>query len=91
MIRILVNDPVAGTKTPAVVPDNVPIRTLLPELIKRIGKPLNNPLGNRIAYMLQKKEVGGGLRQLSENETLARAGVAEDEELILTFRVVMGP
>lgn len=90
MIRIMVSDPVAGTKTPAVVPEQAPMRTLMPELMKRIGKSLTDPQGNRISYMLQKKEVGGGLRQLSENETLAWAGVAEDEELTLTYRIIPG-
>jgi hypothetical protein len=90
MIRIMVKDPVAGTRTPAVVPEHAPMRTLIPELIKRLGKPLTDPRGNRISYTLQKSDPGGGLRLLGSGDTLSWAGVAEDEEMTLTYRIIPG-
>jgi len=90
MIRVIIHDPLSGTKTPAVVPENSPMRSLVPELAKRLGKPLTDPRGNRISYMMQKNEKGLGIRLLGPGDTLSSAGVAEDAELTLTYRIIPG-
>lgn len=90
MIRIIVNNPMDGTKRAAMVPEHADMRRLVSELVRRLGLPLVDHRGYRISYMLLKNEPGRGRRLLDSNDTLARVGVIEDEELILTYRIVAG-
>jgi len=90
MIRIIINNPINGTTRAAMVPERAPMRILMPELIRRLGLPPADPRGYPISYMLQKNEFGRGLRLLGPDDTLASAGIAEDETLTLTYRIVAG-
>jgi len=89
MIRIMIYDPMVEKRIPATVPEKAPMQTLIPALIDRINKPKKNERGDLISYMLQKREPGG-IRQLRPNETLASAGISEDEELTLTYKIIPG-
>jgi cytochrome P450 len=89
MIRVMIYDPMVESRIPATVPETAPMQKLIPALIDRIKKPKRNERGDMISYMLQKREPGG-IRQLRPTETLASAGVAEDEELTLTYKIVPG-
>ncbi len=78
--------PSGGTRT-AEVPDDVSVGDLLPELTTSLELPTTGPDGRPMGYRLDSKALG---RELREEETLAEAGVPEDDRLIMTADVTAG-
>jgi ubiquitin-protein ligase len=71
----------------AEVPDDVPVRELLPELTTSLELPTTDPDGRPMGYRLDSKALG---RELKEEETLSEAGVPADDRLILTADITAG-
>ena len=63
--------PSGGTRN-AEVPDDVPVKELLPELTTSLELPVTGPDGRAMSYRLDSKALG---RELKEEETLAAAGI----------------
>ncbi len=59
--------PAGGTQT-AEVPDDVPVRELMPELVSTLSLPTTGPDGRPMNYRMDSKALG---RELQEDETLA--------------------
>ncbi|MBE9507697.1 MAG: EsaB/YukD family protein [Chloroflexi bacterium] len=78
--------PAGGTRT-AEVPDDVPVKELLPELVSLLELPTTGPDGRPMSYRIDSKALG---RELQEEETLAEAEVPEDDRLMLTADVTAG-
>jgi len=78
--------PAGGTRT-AEVPDDVPVKELLPELVSLLELPTTGPDGRPMSYRIDSKALG---RELQENETLAEAQVPNDDRLMLTADVTAG-
>ena len=78
--------PAGGTRT-AEVPDDVPVRELLPELVSLLELPTTGPDGRPMSYRIDSKALG---RELQEEETLAEAEVPSDDRLMLTADVTAG-
>lgn len=78
--------PAGGTRT-AEVPDDVPVRELLPELVSLLELPTTGPDGRPMSYRIDSKALG---RELQEEETLAEAEVPTDDRLMLTADVTAG-
>lgn len=78
--------PAGGTRA-AEVPDDVPVRELVPELATSLELPTTGPDGRPISYRLDSKALG---RELQEDETLAGAGVPDDDRLIITADITAG-
>jgi hypothetical protein len=78
--------PAGGTRT-AEVPDDVPIKELMPELTTSLELPTMGPDGRPMGYRLDSKALG---RELQEDETLASAGVPADDRLMITADVTAG-
>ena len=78
--------PSGGTRT-AEVPDDVPVNELLPELTTSLELPTVGPDGRPMGYRIDSKALG---RELQEEETLASAGVPEEDRLMLTADVTAG-
>ena len=78
--------PSGGTRT-AEVPDDVEVKELIPELTTSLELPTTGPDGRPMGYRLDSKALG---RELQEDETLAEAGVPEDDRLILTADITAG-
>ena len=78
--------PSGGTRT-AEVPDDVPVRELIPELTTSLELPTTGPDGRPINYRLDSKALG---RELQEDETLGEAGVPEDDRIIITADITAG-
>jgi uncharacterized ubiquitin-like protein YukD len=78
--------PSGGTRT-AEVPDDVPVKELVPELTTSLELPSTGPDGRPISYRLDSKALG---RELQEDETLAEAGVPDDDRLIITADITAG-
>jgi len=78
--------PAGGTRT-AEVPDDVPVKELLPELVSLLELPTTGPDGRPMSYRVDSKALG---RELQEGETLAEAEVPNDDRLMLTADVTAG-
>ncbi len=78
--------PSGGTRN-AEVPDDVEVRELIPELTTSLELPTTGPDGRPMNYRLDSKALG---RELQEEETLAEAGIPEDDRLIITADVTAG-
>lgn len=78
--------PNGGAKT-AVLPDDVPTRELMAELISMLEMPTVGPDGRSMSYRLDSKALG---RELQEEETLAEADVPADDRLMLTADITAG-
>ena len=78
--------PAGGART-AEVPDDVPVHELLPELVAVLELPTVGPDGRPMGYRLDSKVLG---RELTEDETLAAAGVTADDRLIITADITAG-
>lgn len=78
--------PAGGTQT-AEVPDDVPVHELLPELVSALELPTTGPDGRSMGYRMDSKALG---RELQDEETLASAGVPDNDNLMLTADITAG-
>ena len=78
--------PAGGSRT-AEVPNDVPVRELLPELASTLQLPTTGPDGRPMNYRMDSKALG---RELREDETLQVAGVPQNDRLMLTADVTAG-
>lgn len=78
--------PTGGSRT-AEVPNDVPVRELLPELTSSLQLPTTGPDGRPMSYRMDSKALG---RELREEETLEAAGVPQNDRLMLTTDVTAG-
>jgi hypothetical protein len=78
--------PSGGSRT-AEVPDDVPVKELLPELTTSLALPVTGPDGRPISYRIDSKALG---RELLEDETLAAAGVPAEDRLMITADITAG-
>jgi hypothetical protein len=78
--------PSGGSRT-AEVPDDVVVKELIPELTTSLELPTTGPDGRPMGYRLDSKALG---RELQEEETLAEAGVPEEDRLVVTADVTAG-
>ena len=78
--------PAGGSRT-AEVPNDVPVRELLPELATTLELPTTGPDGRPMNYRMDSKALG---RELREEETLQAAGVPQNDRLMLTADVTAG-
>jgi hypothetical protein len=78
--------PAGGTRT-AEIPDDVPVKELMPELTTSLELPTTGPDGRPMGYRLDSKALG---RELQEEETLEEAGVPAEDRLMITADVTAG-
>ncbi|CAG0946436.1 hypothetical protein ANRL1_03009 [Anaerolineae bacterium] len=78
--------PAGGART-AEVPDDVPVRKLLPELISVLELPTTGPDGRPMGYRVDSKALG---RELRESETLKDAKIPQNDRLMITADVTAG-
>jgi len=72
--------------TPVELPDDVPMRRLIPALVTKMSLPTLQA-GNAIVYKLDHKSSG---RRLGDDDTLVSAGVRQDDILTLLPEVTVG-
>ena len=77
----------SGGARAAEIPDDVPLRELMPELASLLELPTVGPDGRPMGYRLDSKALG---RELKENETLSTAGIPENDRLMLTADITAG-
>jgi ubiquitin-protein ligase len=77
----------SGGARAAEMPDDIPVSELLPELTSLLELPTSGPDGRPMSYRIDSKSLG---RELKENETLADAGIPENDRLMLTTDITAG-
>ncbi len=77
----------SGGACAAEVPDDVSVRELMTEFTSLLQLPTVGPDGRPMAYRLDSKALG---RELKEDETLAAAGIPENDRLMLTADITAG-
>jgi hypothetical protein len=77
----------SGGSRNAEVPDDVAVKDLLPELTTSLELPTTGPDGRPMSYRLDSKALG---RELKEEETLAAAGIPQNDRLMMTADVTAG-
>jgi len=77
----------SGGSRAAEVPDDVPVKELIPELSTSLELPTTGPDGRPINYRLDSKALG---RELQEDETLSGAGVPANDRLMITADITAG-
>ncbi|MDO9130542.1 MAG: EsaB/YukD family protein [Anaerolineales bacterium] len=85
-ISVTIVLPSGGSRN-AEVPDDVPVKELLPELTTSLELPVTGPDGHPMSYRLDSKALG---RELKEDETLSQAGIPENDRLMITTDVTAG-
>ena len=85
-IKVIIYDPTGSKKTPVELPDDVPMRRLIPALVTKMGLPTNQG-ANPITYRLDHRTSG---KRLSDTESLSEAGIGEDDILSLFPEVTAG-
>jgi ubiquitin-protein ligase len=77
----------SGGARVAEIPDDVPVRDLMAELTSLLKLPTVGPDGRPMGYRLDSKALG---RELGESETLAEAGIPQNDHLMLTADITAG-
>ncbi len=85
-LNITIILPSGGARN-ADIPDDVPVRDLMTELASLLQLPTVGPDGRPMGYRLDSKGLG---RELKESETLATAGVPDNDRLMLTADITAG-
>jgi ubiquitin-protein ligase len=78
--------PSGGART-AEVPDDVPVHDLLSEFTSLLQLPTVGPDGRPMSYRIDSKGLG---RELKDDETLASAGIPNNDRLMLTADITAG-
>jgi hypothetical protein len=85
-IKVIIYDPTGSKKTPVELPEDVPMRRLVPALVSKMGLPTNQG-ANPITYRLDHRSSG---KRLADDDSLSDAGVVEDDILSLFPEVTAG-
>ena len=78
--------PNGGTRK-ADIPGDVPVRELITELTTLLELPVVGPDGRPMGYRIDSKALG---RELREEETLEKAGVPNNDRLMITSDITAG-
>jgi hypothetical protein len=86
-IKVTFLDQTGAKSVKAVIAETVPVRRILPNIITKMNLPVTGPDGQPMSYSLDHKEGG---RRLTEDQTLAAAGVRDGDHLIVYPEIVAG-
>ncbi|MGD9497668.1 MAG: EsaB/YukD family protein [Armatimonadota bacterium] len=79
-VTVVIIDTTRGVQQRACLPDDAPVRRLIAKLVELMELPVTGAEGQSILYSLQHE---GSARQLRDDETLAEAGIRDDDVLKL--------
>jgi hypothetical protein len=86
-IDVTVIDVTGSREQVASLPDDAPVRRVITKLVELMSLPAHGPDGTPLSYRFHHKSSG---RQLSDEETLAQAGVRPGDVLRLQPEIVAG-
>jgi hypothetical protein len=79
-INVVIVDVTGNKEQKAAVPDDAPVRLVIRKLVQMMNLPSTGPDGQPLSYKFHHKASG---RQLLDDQTLASAGVQENDVLRL--------
>lgn len=79
-VKVVIVDQTGSKKTPVELPDDVPMRRLIPALVTKMSLPVASAAGEPITYVFDHLRTG---KRLKEDDTLAAVGVQADDRLKL--------
>ncbi len=85
-VKVIIYDPTGSKKTPVELPNDVPMQRLIPALVSKMGLPTSQG-ANPITYRLDHRDSG---KRLADTDSLADAGVKQDDILSLFPEVTAG-
>jgi uncharacterized ubiquitin-like protein YukD len=86
-IDVNVIDVTGSREQAAALPDDAPVRRVIAKLVELMELPTHGPDGAPLSYRFHHKASG---RQLGDDETLAGAGVRDNDVLRLQPEIVAG-
>lgn len=85
-LKVIIKDPSGARKTPVELPDDVPLRRLIPALVTKMSLPTSQG-GQPLTYEIDNMRTG---KRLRADDTLTGAGVQEDDILTLLPAITAG-
>jgi uncharacterized ubiquitin-like protein YukD len=86
-LNILIIDATGNKEQDAVLPDDASIKRIMEALLPKMKMPVIGPDGEPISYKFHHKASG---KQLSDEQTLAEAGVKDGDVLRLYPEITAG-
>lgn len=86
IIKVIIWDPTGSKKNTVELPNDVPMRRLIPALVSKMGLPTSQG-GNPITYRLDHRDSG---KRLQDDDSLEKAGVKDEDILNLFPEVTAG-
>jgi len=86
-INVTIIDATGNKEQQATLPDDAPIKRIMEALLPKMKMPLTVPDGDPLSYKFHHKASG---KQLSEDQTLAQAGVKDGDVLRLYPEITAG-
>lgn len=86
-VNVTIVDVTGNKEKKATLPDDAPTRRIIAKLVEMMQMPVTDPSGQPQSYKFQHKASG---KQLTDDETLASAGVREGDFLRLIPEITAG-
>ena len=86
-INVVIVDVTGNKEQKAAVPEDAPVRLIIRKLVQMMNLPAVGPDGQPLSYKFHHKASG---RQLLDDQTLAGAGVQENDVLRLQPEITAG-
>lgn len=86
-VTVTVVDTTGNKQQRASLPDDAPVRRIIAKLVQMMSLPAVGPDGQPMSYRFHHKASG---KQLSDEQTLAEAGVVDDDVLRLQPEITAG-
>jgi uncharacterized ubiquitin-like protein YukD len=86
-VNVVVMDTTGNKEQKASLPDDAPVRRIIAKLVEMMSLPVTGPDGQPMSYKFHHKASG---KQLTDDQTLADAGVQEGDVLRLQPEITAG-
>jgi len=86
-LRVNIHDVTRAKTVPVELPDDIPVRKLLPALVSKMGLPTTQD-DKPIEYALVHRPRGKSSKLLDDRDTMISAGVEKDDELAIVDAMI---
>ena len=86
-VNVVIMDTTGSKEQKAALPDDAPVRRIIAKLVEMMTLPVTGPDGQPLSYKFHHKASG---KQLSDEQTLGEAGVADGDVLRLQPEITAG-
>ncbi len=86
-VTVTITDATGSKEQKASLPDDAPVGRIIAKLVQMLNLPTVGPDGQPLSYKFHHKQSG---KQLSDDQTLAQAGVKDGDVLRLQPEITAG-